>query len=111
MTWWQRVRGRGRLEDELDAELRFHFDRLVADGIAAGLPEEEARRRARAEFGGLEAVKDACREARGTRWAHDLAQDVRFSVRLLAQGAARRRSWRWSPWRWGSASTTRCSPW
>ena len=85
MTWWQRFRGRGRLEDELDAELRFHFDRLVADGIAAGLPEEEARRRARAEFGGLETIKDACREARGTRWAHDLAQDVGFSVRRLAK--------------------------
>ena len=39
MTWWQRLRGRGRLEDELDAELRFHFDRLVADYIAEGLPE------------------------------------------------------------------------
>ena len=85
MTWWQRFRGRGRLEDELDAELRFHFDRLVADGIDAGLPEEEARRRARAEFGGFETVKDACREARGTRWAHDFAQDVGFSVRRLAR--------------------------
>ena len=85
MTWWQRLRGRGRLEDELDAELRFHFDRLVADGIDAGLPEEEARRRARAEFGGLETIKDACREARGTRWAHDLAQDVGFSVRRLTK--------------------------
>ena len=83
MTWWQRVRGRGRLEDELDAELRFHFDRLVADSIADGLSEEEARRRARAEFGGVETIKDACREARGTRWVHDLAQDVRFSARLL----------------------------
>jgi hypothetical protein len=31
MNWWQRVRGRWQLEDELDAELRFHFDRLVAD--------------------------------------------------------------------------------
>ena len=54
MTWWQRVRRRARLEDELDAELRFHFDRLVADSMADGLSEEEARRRARAEFGGVE---------------------------------------------------------
>jgi hypothetical protein len=53
MNWWQRLRGRGRLEDELDAELRFHFDRLVADSIAGGLSEDDARRRARSEFGGL----------------------------------------------------------
>jgi putative ABC transport system permease protein len=83
MTWWQRVRRRGRLEDELDAELRFHFDRLVADFIADGLSEEDARRRARAEFGGVETIKDACRDARGTRWVHDLTQDVRFAARLL----------------------------
>ena len=83
MTWWRRLRGRRQLEDELDAELRFHFDRLVADSIAEGLPEEDARRRARAEFGGVEAIKDACREARGTRWAHDLAQDIRYSARRL----------------------------
>jgi predicted permease len=83
MTWWQRLRGRARLEDELDAELRFHFDRLVADYTAEGLPEEEARRRARAEFGGLEAIKDDCRDARGTRWAHDVGQDVRYAARRL----------------------------
>lgn len=85
MTWWQRVRGRWRLEDELDAELRFHFDRLVADYMAEGLSERDAIHRARAEFGGVEAVKDDCRDARGTRWVHDIAQDVRFSARLLAR--------------------------
>ena len=83
MNWWQRLRSRGRLEDELDAELRFHFDRLVADYVAEGLPERDALRRARQEFGGVEAIKDDCRDARGTRWAHDLAQDVRFAARLL----------------------------
>src|SRR6185503_17497109 len=30
-----------------------------------------------------ETIKDACREARGTRWVHDFSQDVRFSGRLL----------------------------
>jgi putative ABC transport system permease protein len=85
MNWWQRVRGRWRLEDELDAELRFHFDRLVADYIAEGCPERDARQRARAEFGGVEEVKDACRDARRTQWVHDIAQDVRFSARMLAR--------------------------
>src|SRR6185295_4445526 len=66
-------------------ELRFHFDRLVADAIAGGVSEEEARRRARAEFGGMESIKESCRDARGTRWAHDLAQDLRFSARRLVK--------------------------
>ena len=85
MNWWQRVRHRWRMEDELDAELRFHFDHLVSDYRALGLSEADARRRARAEFGGIEDVRDACRDARGTRWVHDIALDVRFSARLLAK--------------------------
>jgi predicted permease len=85
MTWWQRVRRRWRLEDELDAELRFHFDRLVADYMRDGCSERDARQRARAEFGGLEAVKDDCRDARGTGWVHDIAHDLRFAARLLAK--------------------------
>ena len=36
MTWWRRVFSRDRLESQLDAELRDHFDRLVADFIGAG---------------------------------------------------------------------------
>lgn len=85
MNWWQRVRNRRRLEDQLDAELRFHFDQLVRDYMSEGATAHEARQRARAEFGGVEEIKDACRDARGTRWVHDVAQDVRFSARLLAK--------------------------
>jgi hypothetical protein len=31
VNWWQRLLKRNRLERELDAELRYHFDRQVAD--------------------------------------------------------------------------------
>jgi hypothetical protein len=45
---------RKRTEDaQLDRELRYHFDSLVRDSIAAGVPPDEARRRAWLEFGGL----------------------------------------------------------
>lgn len=83
MNWWQRLRSRERLERELDAELQYHFERQVADNIQAGMSEQEARRRARLAFGGEDQVKEICRDARGTRWAEDIAQDVRFAVRLL----------------------------
>jgi putative ABC transport system permease protein len=81
MTWWRRVISRNRLESQLDAELRDHFDRLVGDFIAGGHSESEARRLARLEFGGLDQVKEACRDARGTRWVDDTAQDVRYGLR------------------------------
>lgn len=83
MTWWRRVRFSGRLERELDAELRYHFDREVEEHVRRGLSEREARRLTRLEFGGLDQLKEDCRDARGTRWLHDVVSDVRSGARLL----------------------------
>ena len=44
MNWWQRLRKRTELEDRLDAELRFHFDRMVAEHVRRGMPVAAARR-------------------------------------------------------------------
>jgi hypothetical protein len=54
LSWLDRVLRRKRIEEQLDAELRFHFDECVADNIRRGMSEAEARRAARLEFGGLE---------------------------------------------------------
>jgi putative ABC transport system permease protein len=81
MSWLQRLFKRDRLERELDAELRDHFDRLVADYKAAGKSDAEARRLARLEFGGDDSVKEACRDARGTRWVEESIQDARYGIR------------------------------
>ena len=51
------------------------------DFIAQGHSDSEARRLARLEFGGLDQVKEACRDARGTRWVDETAQDVRYGLR------------------------------
>jgi predicted permease len=83
MSWCRRLLKRGEMERHLDAELRFHFDGLVADNVRAGMSEPEARRSARLEFGGVEQVKEECRDARGTRWIEDLLQDLRFALRML----------------------------
>jgi putative ABC transport system permease protein len=83
VNWWQRLRNEDRLERELDAELRYHFEREVADNVRMGMSEEEARRRARLDLGGDDPLKESCRDARGTRWFHATAQDLRFAARLL----------------------------
>jgi putative ABC transport system permease protein len=83
MTWLARF-FRGRKQDaQLDSELRFHVEQQTADNIASGMPPEEARRRALAQFGGLESRKEEAREARGTQFIESLFQDVRFALRLL----------------------------
>src|SRR5579872_1711335 len=83
MTWWQRLWRRKQLEDQLEKELRFHLDQHAADLIARGRNPEEARRQARLALGGPEQVKEGCRDARGTRWLEDVAQDFTYAVRTL----------------------------
>jgi putative ABC transport system permease protein len=77
LNWFRR----GRLERDLDRELRDHLDRRVADLVRSGLPEAEASRRAALELGGLAQVREEVRDAWLTRWLRDFAYDLRFSAR------------------------------
>jgi predicted permease len=88
MNWWQRLWRKQEQEERLDQELRFHFESQVAVNIRAGMTEEEARRRARLEFGALESVKEECREARGTALVESTWQDLRYSLRMLRKTPA-----------------------
>jgi predicted permease len=67
----------------MDEELRFHIESYAADLRRSGLSPEEARRRALAEFGGVEARKDDCREARGLRLFDEAVADGRYALRQL----------------------------
>jgi hypothetical protein len=83
---WLRLRAvfrRNVVESELDDELRFHFERQVEEFVHSGLPLQEAHRRARLQFGGLDQLKEECREARGTHFLETLAPDIRYSLRTL----------------------------
>src|ERR1700740_213485 len=83
---WHRMRAlfrRGRVEGELDEELRFHLERQVEKYVQSGLSGEEAQRRARAEFGGVELAKEECRDARGVNFIETVLQDLRYGLRTL----------------------------
>ena len=85
MRWWTRLYRRNQMEDQLEKELRFHLDQHASDLVARGLAPDEARREARLSLGGPEQVKEACRDARGTRWLEDLVQDTRHALRTFRQ--------------------------
>jgi putative ABC transport system permease protein len=76
------------VESELDEELRLHFDLQVEKYLKSGLPREEACRQARLAFGGLDQVKEECRDARGLYLLEFLAQDVRYGFRMLRRSPA-----------------------
>ena len=83
-----RLRGlfrRDTVENELDEELRFHFEQQVDKFVRTGMSLPEARRRARLEFGGSDEIKEACRDARGTRWLEDFIRDGRYGLRVLSR--------------------------
>jgi macrolide transport system ATP-binding/permease protein len=83
VNWFGRLFARRRLENDLDKELRFHLESQVAEKMQSGLPESEARSRTRLKFGGIEQIKEDCRESRETLWLEYLAQHIRFGLRQL----------------------------
>ncbi len=85
MSWVRRLFARNRMESDLNKELRFHFESQVADKMRSGISESEARRLTRIEFGGMEQVKEDCREIRGTIWLESIVQDVCFGARRLVR--------------------------
>ena len=79
---------KNRADRELDAELRFHLEKQLELNIAAGMPPAEARNAALRIFGGVEQVKEECREARGVVLVETLVQDVRYGLRMMRRSPA-----------------------
>src|SRR5215467_15246350 len=82
-SWMRAMLRRSRMEHEMDAELRFHMEAFAEDLVRRGVSREEAMRRARIEFGGVERTKEECREARGVSLLDGLTQDFTFAARTL----------------------------
>src|SRR6266436_1262458 len=82
-SWLRAMLRRSRMESEMDAELRFHMEAYAEDLVRSGVPRQEAYRRARIEFGGMERTKEECRDARGVNFIESLIQDLRYGLRML----------------------------
>jgi predicted permease len=74
---------RGSRESELSEELQLHLERETERLQASGLSREQARLKARRLFGGVEQIKEASRDARGTAGWDALVRDVRYGLRRL----------------------------
>ena len=72
-----------QVEHDLDDEIQFHLQNQIDDYIAHGMEVKEARRQALRSLGGLEHVKQECREMRSVSYIQDALQDVRFGFRTL----------------------------
>jgi predicted permease len=86
MAWTGRFANlfrRGRVDAEIDEELRFHIEARTRDNVAAGMMADEAARDAQSRFGPLLRTRERTHDADVLVWVETLAQDVRYSVRSL----------------------------
>lgn len=70
-------------EKELDAEVRYHVDRQTEENIRRGMSPQDARLAAIRSTGGIEQIKEECREARLGRALETTFQDIRYGARVL----------------------------
>jgi hypothetical protein len=71
------------VERSMDAEMRHHIECEIADRVARGMSQAEARRTALRDFGGVERYKETARDERGFRMLGELASDTRYALRVL----------------------------
>src|SRR6202795_3021979 len=90
MRWFQNISNwlrslfrKNTVEQELGSELGFHIERQIEENLASGMKPQEARRAALREFGGVEQVKEECRDTRRVSLIDTLLQDLRYGARML----------------------------
>jgi predicted permease len=95
MAWPHRLIGgflalmrKGRIEQELDEELRDYLERAIEERMRAGMAREAAVRAARAGIGSLEAVKDHTRDAGWEAAFENCWRDMRYAARTLQRSPA-----------------------
>jgi predicted permease len=82
-TWLRSMFRKNTVEQELGSELHFHIERQVEENIASGMTPQEARRAAMREFGGVEQVKEECRDTRRVNFFENVLADIHYGLRML----------------------------
>ena len=72
-----------RFDRELDDEMRTHLEMRERAYLDEGLAPDEARRRARLDFGNPTVIHEESRDVWITRWVDNVARDLRLAFRML----------------------------
>jgi putative ABC transport system permease protein len=83
MSWWKSLFRKRATDAQMNSELRFHIDELTDENIAAGIPPDEARRRAILEFGGHEQVKEELRDVYRIRVLDATVANLKSAFRFI----------------------------
>jgi putative ABC transport system permease protein len=90
--WWDiarlRLRSllrRGRVERELEKELRFHLASEIEANLRLGLPPADARLAAIRRLGGVAQIEEECRDMRRTDYLENFSRDLQYAIRALVK--------------------------
>src|SRR4051812_29636043 len=86
MQIWQKFKSlflKRKLDAEMIEEMRHHVESQTDLNLKAGMNPDEARYAALREFGGVEQIKEHCRDQRGWISLEQVFMDVRFALRGL----------------------------
>jgi predicted permease len=86
-AWWQNLRHRPGIDQDLDGEIDAYLELLVDEKMRAGMPAAEARREAAIELGGSLQVKERVWDVRSGEWIIRIGRDLRFGWRMLRRSA------------------------
>jgi putative ABC transport system permease protein len=73
------------MADGVSEDIRAHLEEKVADLMDAGIPEAEARARARRELGNATRIVEESRAVWGWIWVEQLIEDLRYGLRRMAR--------------------------
>jgi putative ABC transport system permease protein len=79
---------RNTVEAEMSDELRFHLEQETEKYLNTGMSREESLRQARLALGGLDQVKEECRDVRGVSFIETTLQDLHYALRVLHKSPA-----------------------
>ncbi len=74
---------KGKLDHELDDEIKAHLEMQIDENVRKGMSLEEARYAAQRSFGGVDQIKELYRDRRGVPLIETTLQDLRFAIRVL----------------------------
>ena len=74
---------RRQFDADLEEEMRLHLEMRQHEHLQSGMEADDARASARRRFGNVTALKEISHMAWGWEWFEHLAQDVRYSLRML----------------------------
>ncbi len=83
MRWWPWRKRQRPMDEQLDAELRFHLGEIEREKIAAGLTAVEAHRQAVLELGGQEQLKEELRDVYRLATFENTVSNLKSGFRVL----------------------------